>query len=287
MTLLHHIEDCEDEQNVHLWEARDKWHRSPLDYSCRKGGAEVLKLFISKGARVNGPLFKTQYGENSDAGVGGDYVYAEFGTTLLHQSIEFFNIDAMKILLEDGAYLGVYNAEGETPLMCAITHGNAEAVRLLLAIPQVDIEQTHGRVHENIASSGSYTPYLHFIKPQLQFPGWTAVHCAALSVHEDPNHLDIIRMLLGAGADFRSQTVDGTTALSIAKHSRDNLLITELEQWERVTPWSPEFHTKMRNAFTMSQEKHVSHRSPWYGLPGDILDTFVNGINGPLVNFDE
>jgi ankyrin repeat protein len=254
-----------------------------LDYSARKGGAEVLKLFISKGARVNGPLFKTQYGENSDAGVGGDHLYAEFGTTLLHQAIEFFNIDAMKILLEDGAYLGVYNADGETPLMCAVMNGNAEAVRLLLAIPQVDIEQTHGRVHEKIASSGSYTPYLHFIKPQLQFPGWTAVHCAALSVHKAPNHLDIIRMLLRSGADFRSQAEDGTTAISIAKDDKDEPLITELTEWDRTTSWSPAFEAKMRNSFTMSQQENVpvEKRSPFYGLPGDILGKLVNGINGP------
>ena len=281
MTILHHVENCEKEQNVHLWEMRDQWHRSPLDYSARKGGAEVLKLFISKGARVNGPLFKTQYGENSDAGVGGALLYSEFGSSLLHHAIEFFNIDAVKILLADGAYLDVYNAAGETPLMCAITNGNAEAVRLLLACPHLDIEQKHGRVHEYITSSGNYEPYHDVHKTQVQFPGWTAIHCGALSVHKDPNHLGIIRMLLRAGADARSQTEDRTTALSIAKDNKDELLITELIEWDRTTPWSSEFEAKMRNMFTMSQEKHVSHRSPWYGLPGDILGKFVNGINGP------
>ena len=94
-------------------------------------------------------------------------------------------------------------------------------------------------------------------------------------------------MLLRSGADFRSQAEDGTTAISIAKDDQDEPLIAELTEWDRTTPWSPEFKAKMRNSFTMSQEKHVSHRSPWYGLPGEVLDMFVNGINGPLVNFDE
>jgi ankyrin repeat protein len=287
MAILHHVENCEKEQNVHLWETRDKWHRSPLDYSARKGGAEVLKLFISKGARVNGPLFKTQYGENSDAGVGGGRLYTEFGSSLLHHAIQFFNNDAVKILLADGAYTAVYNAEGETPLMCAITTGNAEAVRLLLACPHLDIEQKHGRVYEHITYSGNDEPYYDVNTTQLQFPGWTAIHCASLCFRRDRNAPSILRMLFAAGLDARSETEDGTTAFSIAQDRKDELLITELTEWDRTTPWSPEFKAKMRNSFTMSQEKHVSHRSPWYGLPGDVLDMFVNGIDGPLVNFDE
>ena len=213
--------------------------------------------------------------------MGGALLYTAFGSSLLHHAISFWNIDAMKILLADGAYLGVYNAAGETPLMCAVTHGNAEAVRLLLECPHLDIEQKHGRVYEHITYSGNYEPYHDGNKTQVQFPGWTAIHCAALCLHRDHNAPSILRMLFDSGVDARSQTEDGTTAFSIAKDSEDELLITELMEWERVTPWSPEFQAKMRDAFTMSQESRVGQRSQLCGFPGEIMDEFLNGIHGP------
>jgi hypothetical protein len=58
-------------------------------------------------------------------------------------------------------------------------------------------------------------------------------------------------------------------------------MMTAMTLNDRTTPWSFEFETKMRNMFTMSQEEHVSHRSPWYGLPGEIMDEFLNGMHGP------
>ena len=51
-TLLHHIENYEKPHNVYyapnVWERRNMWQSTPLDYSAIKRGVEVLKLFISK-----------------------------------------------------------------------------------------------------------------------------------------------------------------------------------------------------------------------------------------------
>ncbi|KAJ1464175.1 hypothetical protein T484DRAFT_3647231, partial [Baffinella frigidus] len=50
-TLLQHLVDIGQTDGMDEWNKQNLWMKSPLDYSVRLGGAEVLKLFISKGAR--------------------------------------------------------------------------------------------------------------------------------------------------------------------------------------------------------------------------------------------
>ena len=166
-TLLHHIEGVEWRYNINfderIWELRDFWHKTPLDFSARKGGAEVLKFFISEGAQINGPLYSTQYGsipnDERDAMIerpGGDGMYTQFGSSLLHQAIEFGNNDAFDVLMDDGAYTHVYDAKGETPLMCAIRYLNFHALERLITSPGIDLSQVHGHVFEFVPEIGTY-----------------------------------------------------------------------------------------------------------------------------------
>ena len=221
--LLHHIEDIEKQTNTKfnakIWEMPNDWQRTPLDYAARKGGAEVLKLFIFKGAKINGPLFSTQYGEISDEArrtysLGridqSANLYTQFGTSLLHQAIEYKNKDAFDILMIDGAHTHVYDATGQTPLMCAIRQSNFDAVKRLIASPGIDILQVYGRRLEYTTEIGDGDHRIDRTIPQTQYKDWTALHVLAF-VHADdqsPQIVNVIHMMLNAGASVRMKTAD-------------------------------------------------------------------------------
>jgi len=120
--------------------------------------------------------------------------------------------------------------------MCAITSGNIEAVRLLIASPGIDVSQIHGRVFDYITGVGAVYRLKDRAVPQQQFGAWTALHCEVSCSHDEPGDIELIRMLLNAGADVRVQTDEGETPLDIAKRNELHTMITELTKWEQVSP---------------------------------------------------
>jgi ankyrin repeat protein len=247
--LLHHIEDIEKQTNTkfnnRIWEIRNVWQRSPLDYAARKGGSEVLKFFISKGAKINGPLFSTQYGEISDEARGtyspgridqSANLYTQFGTSLLHQAIEYKNKDAFDILMIDGAHTHVYDATGQTPLMCAIKESNFDAVERLIASPGIDISQVHGRRFEYTTEIGSYFKRIDMTIPQTQYKDWTALHVLAfVHANNQSRHIvNVIQMMLNAGASVRMKTADGQNACDIARSNGNATMVAVFDKWEKA-----------------------------------------------------
>ena len=275
MCLLHHIEDMEKQTNTKfkkIWKIRNDWERTPLDYSARKGGAEVLKLFISKGAKINGPLFYSQYGEISDERRRTYFpdpfdrsgnLYTQFGTSLLHQAIEYDNPDAFNILMIDGAHTHVYDDMGETPLICAITHSNFDAIKRLIASPGIDISQLHGRVFQYTTEVGSYHTRKDREIPQTQYENWTALHVLAL-VHADdesPHIVNVIQMLLNAGASVRMKTADGQTPCDIARSEGNATMVAVFENWEEART----------SALQMGKHERLGGASRLRHLPPELL----------------
>ncbi|KAJ1464482.1 ankyrin repeat-containing domain protein [Baffinella frigidus] len=275
--LLQHLADTgltygTDGKRVPEWHRLNMWMKSPLDYSARVGGAEVLKLFISKGAQVNGPLFSTQHGEIPDD-VRGTFqytrgtfphtsepgLYTQFGSSLLHQAIKYHNMDAFHVLMADGANKHVYDNKGETPLMCAVMHLNLEAVEYLLASPDIDVSQVHGKAFQNTADVGADRIEDPNTSPQPQFKNWNVLHCLA-SAHGDsgnPFAIDIMWMLLNAGVDVRAKTIDEKTPLDIAKEYNNKTMTSVFKRWENESPWSDNFKTLRDEAVFMALHKRV------------------------------
>ena len=248
-----------------IWEKRNAWHRTPLDYAARKGGSEVLKFFISKGAKVNGPLFDTQFGEileadrrtftkrpNPDPVDRSGSMYTRLGTSLLHQAIEFGNNDAFEILMQDGAHTHIYDDRGQTPLMCAIVHENYDVIERLIASPGMNVSQVHGRAFEYINQVGSwpvhlerYTTATQFIlrdTPQEQNSGWNILHVIVAAelknaeifagYHPTDELLGVIRMLLDAGADAGMKTENGQTPREMAESNGNATIAAMFKEWE-------------------------------------------------------
>lgn len=103
--------------------------------------------------------------------------------TALHLAVQEGDIAAARKAFEKGASTGVFDIQGQTPLSRAAEKGDADMVRFLLA---------HGAEKEidHAGSSG------------------TALGMAAMN-----GHLEVMGILLGAGADIDAPNGDGATPL--------------------------------------------------------------------------
>jgi len=260
-----------------LWNRTDCWKRTPLDYCVMKHQTGVLKFLILKGAKINGPLFTSQYGEILDGrrgtnnpdhkpdhkpdtmdafnGRSDEILYTRFGTSLLHQAIEFHNHKAVDLLIKDGAHRHVYNSKGETPLICAVNCTNVEAVRMLTESENFDASQTYGRVFNFLREVGSENQLVcqSERRPEDSRDGWNALHCLASNSEDTDEDNEIMRLLLYTHMDVRVQTAARETALEIARRRGVASLVDELIVWEHESAWSPEELKKRRDALTMSQ----------------------------------
>jgi len=82
---------------------------TPLMLACIRGQADVARRLIARGADVN----KT-------------------GWTPLHYAASSGQIEIIRMLLDQNAYIDAESPNGTTPLMMAAMYGTAEAVKLLL-----------------------------------------------------------------------------------------------------------------------------------------------------------
>jgi len=289
MTLMCHVEGLEKKNKVKfkhkIWERRNDWQLTPLDYAARKGGAEVLKFFISKGAKINGPLFSTQYGEIGDVERKTfirlrvpdprDNRYTRFGTSLLHQAIEYGNHDAFEILMEDGAHIHIYDAKGETPLMCAIRNRNFSVIERLIASPGIDVSQVHGLALEYISDVGTFPKTRDTTIPQPQFTNWTALHVlvSAHSEDESPEIVQVMMMLLNAGADTTVKDSFDRTPQEIAEYKNNATMVSVFQKWE----------DDRTMAFAMGQHERLGDKSRVKNLHPELVK-WIDKIHKHSVN---
>lgn len=90
-------------------EVRTAKDESPLMLAALRGYVDVCRLLIARDADVNKP-----------------------GWTALHYAATGGHIDAMRLLLDNHAYVDAASPNGSTPLMMASMYGTIDAVKLLL-----------------------------------------------------------------------------------------------------------------------------------------------------------
>ncbi len=96
------------------------------------------------------------------------------------------NASEVNLLLQAGANPNTANLRGETPLIEAAYLGYTEIAKILLKSKKVDLEE-------------------------IDLVQYTALHCAVTA-----NHLDIVALLIQAGANFETKTILGITPLGSA-----------------------------------------------------------------------
>jgi uncharacterized protein len=219
-----------------------------LMWAAEQGHAEAIKLLVAAGADINaqstideakkrrGVVYKQ--GENQHTG----------GVTPLVLAARQGNLDAVKVLAENGADLNKGAGDGSTAMVVAIQNGHYDVARYLVE-KGADINKANEKgwnplylsvKHRNLETGTIPVPNQHqatdFIKLLLdrnvdvnarvsfnteirngqratwfEEDGATAFMRAALC-----GDIEVMRMLLAKGADPKIATADGTTALMAA-----------------------------------------------------------------------
>ena len=184
------------------------WGLGPLHRAVAGGHAEMVRLLLDRGAKVNAT---------------NEYDYTKGCTPLVVAAAEGHEQIA-QVLLDRGADVGAANKDGETPLHVAAGKGHtALAVMLLDRGAELKAISRRGETPMEAAARGGHLKTVRELLARgadpngelVPGPGWVAsgaLHGAARS-----GHVEVVRLLLDKGANIsaapdRSQT----TALLVA-----------------------------------------------------------------------
>jgi ankyrin repeat protein len=176
--------------------------------------AAIVRLLIARGADIRG----------IDA----------FKMTALHAATWGNDTETIRIFVDAGLDVNAANALGFTPLTDVANTGNLAAAKMLLA-KGADVNAVSAppfqKVKAGTIALGSFTPLLiasvsgssEFVEALLDAGAGVNVQEARgmtplmLAVATDRQNLEVIRMLIGKGADVNLKSRDGETALDWAR----------------------------------------------------------------------
>ena len=133
------------------------------------------------------------------------------GITPLHHAASGGTVEVVAALLDAGAEVDVRNAisfDASTPLHYAVSHNTPAVVKILLDAG-ADVQAEHG------------------------FQGATPLHFAAK--RDDAHALEVVTVLLEAGADARARTWGEATPLHWAARSGSSAVVVALQNAEKRT----------------------------------------------------
>jgi ankyrin repeat protein len=176
---------------------------TPLHTAAKEGTAAIVELLLASGADVNSRDASNYTALQKAAGRKDNAVLralvkggAEIGY-VLHEVLEHENVEAARMLIENGADLSLKNESGAQPLHIAVYEGLTEAVALLLKA---------GAPPEAVDTDGD-----------------TPLHLAV-------RHLPIVELLLAAKAPVNARSKSGATPLYNAVVAGQAAAVTRLLQ---------------------------------------------------------
>lgn len=176
----------------------DHLDATPLHYSSHLGNLEITRLLLDNGADINAsgkvgtPLL-----------VAASCLYDLYYTPNWDE-IESQKIAVLKILLEKGADINVRNSEGDTPLHQAAGGGSANIVKFLI----------ENGAEVNALDNKLQTP-LHYTATYAGYKGE-----------------EVVKLLLGNGADPSLKNTDGRTARYLAVSNGFSTVSEALKEYE-------------------------------------------------------
>jgi ankyrin repeat protein len=140
----------------------------PLDVAVQQAQVDMVKLLLANGAKFHGgELAKAAFAGNQDeslamvtalieAGADVNSPDADYGHTALFWASARGNKNSVKLLLaQPGIKLDAINIDGNTALLAAVGHGDAEIIEMLLkAGANVSITNKRGETATAIAKKG-------------------------------------------------------------------------------------------------------------------------------------
>ena len=179
-----------------------------LPKAAKNGNIKAVRTFLKKGVNVNkadedgwtpllwasskGRMVITKLLLNKGANINKA---EDCGWTPLHMASRWCLPNVVKLLLKKGANVNKADKNGRTPLHWACHLGHVEIVKLLLTAPGIKVDK----------------------KTMI---GFTALMVAARNGNESNSHIEIVKLLLKAGADPFKKSRGGKTALWLAQHDR-------------------------------------------------------------------
>lgn len=148
----------------------------------------------------------------------------EQGRTALLLAATHDHVEVAEALVERGASADALDDRHDTPwLVTGVTGSVAMLEALLPAGPDLTIRNRYGGVSVIPASERGHVDYVRRVVEtgidvdHVNDLGWTALLEAVILGDGGPRHQEIVRILLGAGADRSLADRDGVTALQHAR----------------------------------------------------------------------
>ena len=141
-------------------------------------------------------------------------------------------LDAVQSLVLEGVSPNTTDSEQHTPLMWAAFNGHTSVARYLLEKgAKIDAKDENGRSALMYASSGPHAETVELflekgaeVNVQGTLEGFTALMTAAAE-----GQLEVVRLLLGHGAEPALKDVDGDTAESFARQNGHTAVVDLLK----------------------------------------------------------
>jgi uncharacterized protein len=190
--------------------------QNALMWAAAEGHPDVVDLLIQKGANVNAATqrgftalaFATTKNDSASvrllikAGADPNYALPEGKTKMLLLAADYDSTQAAMALLDGGANPNVADRRGRTPLHIAAQGGSLEMVRKLI-YKGADLNARTAKIN---------TPDTGFFRA-------LAGEQTALLLAAKYNQVDVMRVLIQAGADTKLKAQDGTTLFLAAAGS--------------------------------------------------------------------
>ena len=169
---------------------------TPLRLAAINGSAPLIDRLLKGGADANARLTTN-------------------GDTALMMAARTGNVDAIRVLAEAGADVNAKETwGGTTPLMWAVSEGHAAAARTLIEAGADINAQSHFVAAANGRGFEGRTPLTNSAAAKVVdfASGWLT----SLMLAAREGHVELARLLVGAGADVNAVGGDGKTALALA-----------------------------------------------------------------------
>ena len=160
------------------------------------------------------------------------------GETALLLAVEQGHDEAAEVLVTAGADINAQAANRDTPWLLAGASGRTAMLRKMLATGRVDYS-TRNRFGGDAlipAADRGHVDTVRLLLSESKIDvnhvnnlGWTALLEAVILGDGGPRHTEIVRLLVGHGANVNLADNDGVTPLTHAKRRRYNAMIAILE----------------------------------------------------------